>query len=109
MKSLAAAQTVIAFSPYRNGAREYADAIVPITPSFETSGTFVNTEGRVQTFNGSVRPLGDARPQRDDALFLELEDGAEIHLRGVDEVAHVQHSTPFIGPPTPRAPGSSSP
>jgi NADH-quinone oxidoreductase subunit G len=62
MKALAAAQTVISFSPYRNGAMEYADAILPITPSFETSGTFVNAEGRVQTFNGSVRPLGDARP-----------------------------------------------
>jgi NADH-quinone oxidoreductase subunit G len=62
MKALDAAETVIAFSAYRNGALEYADAILPITPFFETSGTYVNAEGRVQSFNGTVRPAGDARP-----------------------------------------------
>ncbi len=62
MKALAAADTVIAFTPYRNGALEYAHAILPIAPFTETSGTFINTEGRVQSFNGTVMPLGDARP-----------------------------------------------
>jgi NADH-quinone oxidoreductase subunit G len=60
--ALRAADTVIAFSPYRNGAFDYADVILPITPFTETAGTFVNCEGRVQSFNGSVRPVGDARP-----------------------------------------------
>jgi NADH-quinone oxidoreductase subunit G len=60
--ALAAAKTVIAFSPYRNGALEYADVILPITPFSETAGTFVSGEGRAQTFNGTVRPLGEARP-----------------------------------------------
>ncbi|WP_187790228.1 molybdopterin-dependent oxidoreductase, partial [Salmonella sp. S127_66822] len=31
-------------------------------PFTETSGTFVNTEGRVQSFNGVVSPLGETRP-----------------------------------------------
>jgi NADH-quinone oxidoreductase subunit G len=61
-KALAQADTVIAFSPYRNNAMEYADAILPIAPFTETAGTFVNCEGRVQSFNGAVRPLGDTRP-----------------------------------------------
>jgi len=61
-KALATAETVIAFSPYRNGALEYADVILPITPFTETAGTFVSAEGRVQSFNGTVRPLGEARP-----------------------------------------------
>jgi NADH-quinone oxidoreductase subunit G len=61
-KALGAADTVIAFSAYRNGALEYADAILPIATFAETSGTFINTEGRVQTFNGTVKPPGDARP-----------------------------------------------
>jgi NADH-quinone oxidoreductase subunit G len=61
-KALAAAETVIAFSAYRNGALEYADVILPITPFTETAGTFVSAEGRVQSFNGTVRPLGEARP-----------------------------------------------
>jgi NADH-quinone oxidoreductase subunit G len=62
MKALARAESVIAFSPYRNNALEYADAILPIAPFAETAGTFVNCEGRVQSFNGTVRPLGEARP-----------------------------------------------
>jgi NADH-quinone oxidoreductase subunit G len=62
LKALGTADTVIAFSAYRNGALEYADAILPITPFFETSGTFVNAEGRAQQFNGAVRPFGEARP-----------------------------------------------
>jgi NADH-quinone oxidoreductase subunit G len=62
IKALAQADTVIAFSSYRNGAMEYADAILPIAPFTETAGTFVNCEGRTQTFNGTVRPAGEARP-----------------------------------------------
>jgi NADH-quinone oxidoreductase subunit G len=62
MRALAAADTVIAFSCFRNGALEYADVILPIAPFTETSGTFVNCEGRVQSFNGTVKPYGDARP-----------------------------------------------
>jgi NADH-quinone oxidoreductase subunit G len=62
IRALAQAETVIAFSAFRNGALEYADAILPITPFTETSGTFVNCEGRVQSFNGTVKPFGDARP-----------------------------------------------
>jgi hypothetical protein len=62
LKALKGADTVIAFSAYRNGALEYADAILPITPFTETAGTFVSGEGRVQGFNGVVPPLGEARP-----------------------------------------------
>ena len=36
--ALRQAETVIAFSPYRNGALEYADAILPIAPFTETRG-----------------------------------------------------------------------
>ena len=39
-----------------------ADVLLPIAPFTETSGTFVNAEGRVQSFHGVVKPLGDARP-----------------------------------------------
>jgi NADH-quinone oxidoreductase subunit G len=62
LKALAQADTVIALSPYRNGAMAYADAILPIAPFTETAGTFVNSEGRVQSFNGTVRAAGEARP-----------------------------------------------
>jgi NADH-quinone oxidoreductase subunit G len=36
--------------------------LLPITPFTETSGTFVNAEGRAQSFTGVVKPMGDARP-----------------------------------------------
>ncbi|WP_028232048.1 NADH-quinone oxidoreductase subunit NuoG [Paraburkholderia mimosarum] len=59
--ALAQAEMVAVFSPYKTGL-DYADVLLPIAPFTETSGTFVNAEGTVQTFNGVVRPLGDTRP-----------------------------------------------
>ncbi|MBI2306428.1 MAG: NADH-quinone oxidoreductase subunit G [Rhodocyclales bacterium] len=57
-----AALTVV-LTPFKDGAvADYADALLPITPFTETSGTFINTEGRVQRFNGVVQPQGEARP-----------------------------------------------
>ncbi|MBI2314219.1 MAG: NADH-quinone oxidoreductase subunit G [Betaproteobacteria bacterium] len=56
------ADFVVALSSYRHRAADYADVLLPIAPFTETSGTFVSTEGRVQSFNGVVKPLGDARP-----------------------------------------------
>jgi len=61
-RALLAAETVVACSAYRNGALDYADVILAITPFTETAGTFINCEGRVQSFNGTVRPAGEARP-----------------------------------------------
>jgi NADH-quinone oxidoreductase subunit G len=38
------------------------DVLLPVAPFTETDGTFVSTEGRVQSFRAAVRPLGEARP-----------------------------------------------
>lgn len=56
------AQMVVSLSPFKNAANDLADVLLPIAPFTETSGTFVNAEGRVQSFHGVVKPLGDARP-----------------------------------------------
>ncbi len=56
------AEFVVALSPYQHGALAYAHAMLPISPFTETSGTFVSTEGRVQSFRGVVQPLADTRP-----------------------------------------------
>ncbi|MFJ5380091.1 NADH-quinone oxidoreductase subunit NuoG [Cupriavidus sp. CER94] len=65
-KALAALQqagTVVVLSPFRSeAAMQYADVILPIAPFTETAGTFVNAEGRAQSFNGVVRALGESRP-----------------------------------------------
>jgi len=59
--ALKGAEMVVVMSAFKHGA-EYADVLLPIAPFAETSGTFVNCEGRAQSFNGSVKPLGEARP-----------------------------------------------
>jgi NADH-quinone oxidoreductase subunit G len=56
------AELVVALSPFQHGATEYANVLLPIAPFTETAGTFVSTEGRVQTFAGVVKPLGETRP-----------------------------------------------
>jgi NADH-quinone oxidoreductase subunit G len=60
--ALQGAELVVALTPFRNAAVDVADVLLPVSPFTETSGTFVNAEGRVQSFHGVVRPRGDTRP-----------------------------------------------
>jgi NADH-quinone oxidoreductase subunit G len=53
---------VVALTPFRNAAADVADVLLPISPFTETAGTFVNAEGRVQSFQGVAKPLGETRP-----------------------------------------------
>ncbi len=59
--ALDAAEMVVVCSPFRQG-MEYADVLLPVSPFTETAGSFINTEGRLQSFQGVVKPLGDTRP-----------------------------------------------
>jgi NADH-quinone oxidoreductase subunit G len=56
-----AADFVVSLTPWKTGL-DFADVLLPIAPFTETSGAFVNAEGRVQSFHAVVHPLGDARP-----------------------------------------------
>ena len=60
--AMKAAELVVAMSPYQHGATDYAHVMLPIAPFTETAGTYVSSEGAVQSFEGVVRPLGEARP-----------------------------------------------
>lgn len=62
MASINAADFVVVMSPYKGKSLDYADVLLPIAPWTETSGTFINTEGRVQSFSAVVKPLGETRP-----------------------------------------------
>ncbi|QWT46070.1 NADH-quinone oxidoreductase subunit NuoG [Azospira inquinata] len=63
LEALKGAQMVVMASAFKHGpALDYADVLLPIAPFTETSGTFVNMEGRVQSFHGVVSPLEEARP-----------------------------------------------
>jgi NADH-quinone oxidoreductase subunit G len=56
------AEMVVVMSAFQSCAMDYADVLLPVSPFTETSGTFVNMEGKPQSFNGVVRPLGETRP-----------------------------------------------
>lgn len=54
-------ELVVTFSPFKANL-DISNVLLPIAPFTETSGTFVNAEGRVQSFHAVVRPLQDTRP-----------------------------------------------
>ncbi len=56
------ADFVVQLTAFRTAASDYADVLLPIAPFTETAGTYVNMEGRVQTFHAAVAPRGEARP-----------------------------------------------
>jgi len=61
LSALRAAGCVIALSPYAS-AKDYADIVLPIGTFAETSGTYVNVEGRWQSVPGAAKPIGESRP-----------------------------------------------
>ncbi|MFT3960216.1 NADH-quinone oxidoreductase subunit NuoG [Propionivibrio sp.] len=63
LAALKQAALVVMMTPFRNqAAADYADVLLPVAAFAETSGTYVSTEGRVQSVNGACRPQGEARP-----------------------------------------------
>jgi NADH-quinone oxidoreductase subunit G len=61
--ALESAECVVVMSAFKGAAmQEYADVLLPVSPFSETSGTFVNGEGRWQSFSAAVAPAGEARP-----------------------------------------------
>ena len=59
--ALGQADMVVTLSPFKANL-EFSDVLLPIAPWAETPGTFVNAEGRVQSFHAVVKPLGETRP-----------------------------------------------
>ena len=61
--SLERAEFVLALTPFAPESLErYAHVVLPIGTFAETAGTFVNLEGRWQSFAGAALPVGEARP-----------------------------------------------
>jgi NADH-quinone oxidoreductase subunit G len=58
---LSGCDMVVTLSPFKANL-DVSDVLLPIAPFTETSGTFVNAEGRAQGFHAVVRPLGETRP-----------------------------------------------
>lgn len=92
--ALAQAKMVVSCSSFRqDAALEYADVLLPIAPFTETSGSFVNTEGRVQSFSGVVKPLGGTRPAWKILRVL----GNMLGLPGFDYMSSEEVRTEALG------------
>jgi NADH-quinone oxidoreductase subunit G len=61
MTALGKAEMVVTLSPFKAN-MAFSDVLLPIAPFTETSGTFVNAEGRIQSFHAVVKPLDETRP-----------------------------------------------
>jgi len=59
--ALGKAQMVVSLNPFKAN-MAFCDVMLPVSPFTETSGTFVNAEGRAQGFHAVVQPLGETRP-----------------------------------------------
>ncbi|WP_077035031.1 NADH-quinone oxidoreductase subunit NuoG [Pelomonas sp. KK5] len=91
-KALNAAEMVVVMSPFKTGL-EYADVILPTAPFTETSGTFVNAEGRAQSFVGVVKPLAETRPGWKILRVL----GNLLALDGFEQESSEQVKTEALG------------
>jgi NADH-quinone oxidoreductase subunit G len=70
---------VVTLSPFKAN-MDISDVLLPISPFTETAGTFINTEGRAQSFHGVVKPLGEARPAWKVLRVL----GSMLHVPGFE-------------------------
>jgi NADH-quinone oxidoreductase subunit G len=60
---LASCKQVIAVTPFASASlMQSAHILLPMGTFAETSGSYVNVEGRWQEFQGCARPVGEARP-----------------------------------------------
>ncbi|MDR1163800.1 MAG: NADH-quinone oxidoreductase subunit NuoG [Candidatus Accumulibacter sp.] len=90
-------ELVVVITPFAGEAiPEYADVVLPAAPFSETSGSFVNTEGRVQTFEGACRPLGSSRPAW--KIFCAL--GRLLGLPGFDYASSATVRDEILAPHT---------
>ena len=61
VQALEKAEMVVTLSAFKTN-MAFSDVLLPIAPFTETAGTFINSEGRAQSFHGVVKPLGETRP-----------------------------------------------
>ena len=91
------AQMVVTLSPFKTN-MAISDVLLPISPFTETSGTFVNAEGRAQSFHAVVKPQADTRPGWKVLRVLgnllglpgfDFESSQDVlaHVRGIHGVA----------------------
>ena len=98
LQGLQSAQTVITLSPFKTNL-DISDVLLPVSPFSETSGSFVNAEGRLQSFHAVVKPLAETRPawkvlcalaRMLDAPNLDFDSSQQVLARALPGVMHGQ-------------------
>ncbi len=56
------AEFVVSVTPFAGNAKQYSDVLLPMGTFAETSGSYVNANGLLQSTTGCIPPVGDARP-----------------------------------------------
>ncbi len=80
-EALRSADLVVSLTPYvTENMKAYADILLPIGTFVETAGSFVNVEGRWQSFEGVISPFSQARP----AWKILRVFGSMLNLAGFD-------------------------
>ncbi|MGP1615029.1 MAG: molybdopterin-dependent oxidoreductase, partial [Pollutimonas bauzanensis] len=91
---LKAAGFAVALTSFKSAAQDWADVMLPIAPFTETSGTFINAEGRAQSFKGVAAPFADTRPAWKVLRVL----GNLFQLQGFDdETSESVRETVMVG------------
>ncbi|WP_196139478.1 NADH-quinone oxidoreductase subunit NuoG [Aliikangiella sp. G2MR2-5] len=63
LQNLKDAEFVVALTSFADGrVPDYANVMLPIAGCYETSGTYINVEGKWQSFAAAVKAPGEARP-----------------------------------------------
>lgn len=105
-------QLVVFLSPFKSEeALELAHVMLPVAPFTETSGSYVNTEGRLQSFSAVTPPKGQTRPAWKvlrvlgnllDLPGFDQQDSeavrAEVIGDGETTVARLANSVPVVEP-----------
>ncbi len=68
--ALKKAKVVVFQDMFPNQTAKYAHVVLPAASFAEKTGTFINTEGKVQRIRKAIEPLGDSRP--DWEILCEL-------------------------------------
>ncbi|HUH40717.1 MAG TPA: molybdopterin-dependent oxidoreductase, partial [Castellaniella sp.] len=94
VRALQGSSLAVALTSFRSAAQDWADVMLPVAPFTETSGTFVNAEGRAQSFKGVAAPVGDSRPAWKVLRVL----GNLFELQGFDdETSESVRDTVMVG------------
>lgn len=65
---------------------QYADVVLPASPSLEKEGTFTNTERRIQRLYRVMEPLGDAKPDWEIIMSIANRLGGNWHYKHPGEI-----------------------